>query len=182
MIHPEFRLLADPIEDLDIDEPTGERRFTRQLRVTAARLKESAAWPSVISERGPLDFLAYLTALGRLGRSDGVLLARATELVEPSMSEIDLVAIVPLDERRSIHVNGKEDPALRLAMDEALRDLIVTSSGAVAPHTRSRSSGVPRRDAACWSRRASAEHRSPHRETATAPLRDCPSDLEIYAR
>ncbi|GAA1162486.1 hypothetical protein GCM10009644_24050 [Microbacterium oxydans] len=78
----------------------------------------------MICERGPLDFLAYLTALEELGRSDGALLARAAEIVEASMAAIDLVAIVPLDGSRPIHVTGDEDPALRVAMDEALVGLV----------------------------------------------------------
>lgn len=122
---PEYVVLSDPFEDLDLDDdPSGERSFARQLRVTAARLQESTGCPSVISERGPLDFLAYLTALERLARSDGALLARATEIVEASMSAIDLIAIVPLDERRPIHVTDDEDRDLRLAMDEALVELV----------------------------------------------------------
>lgn len=123
-IRPEFRVLTDPFDDLDLDDPTGERSFARQLRVTASRVQESASWSSVISERGPLDFLAYLTALERLGRSDGDLLPRATALVEASMSDIDLLAIVPLEAARIIHVPDDEDPALRLAMDEALLELV----------------------------------------------------------
>jgi hypothetical protein len=123
---PEYLVLSDPFDDLDLDDehPSGERSFARQLRLTAARLQESTDRPSAISERGPLDFLAYLTALERLGRSDGALLARATEIVDSSLAAIDLIAIVPLDERRPIHVEDEEDPALRRAMDEALWELV----------------------------------------------------------
>lgn len=121
---PEYLVLSDPFEDLDLDEPTSERSFAVQLRATAARLQESAEYTAVISERGPLDFLAYLLCLERLGRSDGALLARATEIVESSLSEIDLIAVVPLEDDRMIPVPEDEDPALRVAMDEALADLV----------------------------------------------------------
>lgn len=123
-VRAQYVVLPDPFEDLDLDDPASEHSFAVQLRVTAARLRESAAASAVICERGPLDFLAYLTALEELGRSDGVLLARAAEIVEASMAAIDLVAIVPLDGSRPIHVTGDEDPALRVAMDEALVGLV----------------------------------------------------------
>ena len=120
---PEYRVLPDPFDDLDLDDPSGERSFAVQLRATAVRLQESAGTSAVISERGPLDFLAYLTALERLGRSDGALLPRATQIVEASMAAVDLIAVVPLEDDRMIHVTD-EDPALRSAMDEALLDLV----------------------------------------------------------
>lgn len=121
---PEYRVLPDPFDDLDLDDPSGERSFAVQLRATAVRLQESAGTSAVISERGPLDFLAYLTALERLGRSDGALLPRATQIVEASMAAVDLIAVVPLEDDRMIHVTDDEDPALRSAMDEALLDLV----------------------------------------------------------
>lgn len=123
-LHPEFRVFGDPFDDLDIDDPTGERSFALQLQATATRQREWSGEASVIGERGPLDFLAYLTALERLGRSDGTLLPRATELVTASMSTIDLLAVLPLEEHRTIHVPEDEDPALRLTMDEALGELL----------------------------------------------------------
>ena len=121
---PEYLVLGDPFDDIDDDAPTGERSFAAQLAVTAARLRETAHEPSVVSERGPLDFVAYLTALESLGRSDGSLLARATEIAAASLREIDLVVVLPLDRRHPILVPDDEDPELRDAMDDALLEIV----------------------------------------------------------
>ena len=79
--HPEYTVLGDPFDDVESGAPTGAASFVAQLRVTVSRLRESARESSVISERGPVDFLAYLTALEMLGRGDGALLSRAQEPV-----------------------------------------------------------------------------------------------------
>ncbi|MGW9159356.1 AAA family ATPase [Microbacterium sp. NPDC055665] len=122
-VHPEYRTLGDPFEDLDLEEPAGEAGFAAQLRISTVRLQESSADDDVIAERGPLDFLAYLIALERLGRSDGALLARASRIVEESAESIDLIVVVPLDGERPIHVPDDEDPELREAMDQALQEI-----------------------------------------------------------
>ena len=122
--HPEYLVLPDPFEDLDLDDPASESSFAVQLRVSASRLHETAARAAVIAERGPLDFLAYLVALERLGRSEGALLERATRFVEESLPAFDLLAVLPLESGRRIAVPDDEDPALREAMDEALLELV----------------------------------------------------------
>ncbi|WP_337003680.1 MULTISPECIES: hypothetical protein [unclassified Microbacterium] len=121
---PEYLVLPDPFEDLDLDDPASESSFAVQLRVSASRLLESAGHAALIAERGPLDFLAYLVALERLGRSDGALLGRATHIVEESLPTFELLAVLPLESGRRIAVPDDEDPALREAMDEALLDLV----------------------------------------------------------
>jgi hypothetical protein len=122
--HPEYAVLGDPFDDIDSDAPSSAASFVAQLRVTVSRLREAAKDRSVISERGPVDFLAYLTALESLGRDDGALLSRAQELVESSMIDVDLVAVVPLDARHPIEVSEDEDPALRAAMDDSLLEAL----------------------------------------------------------
>lgn len=122
--HPEYSVLGDPFDDIESEAPTGAAGFVAQLRVTVSRLRETAGEGSVISERGPVDFLAYLTALEMLGRGDGGLLSRAQELVESSLTHIDLIAVVPLDARRPIDVPDDEDPELREAMESALLDAL----------------------------------------------------------
>ena len=121
--HPDYRVLGDPFEDLDLDDPASEASFAAQLRLTASRLAETALGDDIIAERGPLDFLAYLTALERLGRSDGRLIARASEIVAGSLEPTDLIVLVPLDAHHPIHVPADEDPELRAEMDQALLEL-----------------------------------------------------------
>ena len=116
----------------------------------------------MISERGPLDFVAYLTALEQLGRSDGELIARATTIADASLTDVDLVVLLPLDDRHPIRVPIDEDPALRDAMDAALLDLADEREGAGAPAS-SRWAETRRRDCATCSR-----PRTPSRSQTTA--------------
>ena len=127
---PEYLALGDPFEELDLDDPASAASFAAQLRLTAARVRETAGEPAVISERGPLDFVAYLTALEQLGRSDGELIPRATAIADASSAGVDLVVLLPLDDRHPIRVPIDEDPALRDAMDAALLDLADEREGA----------------------------------------------------
>ncbi|WP_407360179.1 AAA family ATPase [Microbacterium sp. LBN7] len=120
---PEYLVLGDPFEDLDLDDPASAASFAAQLRLTASRVRETAGESTVISERGPLDFVAYLAALEQLGRSDGALVAHATAIADDSLANVDLVVLLPLDDRHPIRVPVDEDMALREAMDAALLDL-----------------------------------------------------------
>ena len=119
--------LPDPFDLVDDDrEPSGATSFVEQLRVSAERLTELPAGSGVVAERGPLDFLAYLAALADLGRRsvdaplDGALRSTTTQ----AMGHVDLLVVLPLDERAGIRVPDDEDPALRDAMDARLLDLV----------------------------------------------------------
>lgn len=121
--HPEYLVLGDPFDDLDLDDPAGEASFATQLRSSAERIRETAQLPDVIAERCPLDFVAYLLALHELDRSSGALLPRATALATEALADIDLVVLLPLDDRRPIEVPDDEDPQLREETDRVLLDL-----------------------------------------------------------
>jgi hypothetical protein len=122
--HPDWVMLPDPFEDVDAaaDEPDAGTFFT-QLRLSAARLEEDER-RSVIAERGPVDFLAYLDALSSLGRPtrSAELFRRGIPIAARAMRSVDLLIVVPLEARR-IDVDD-EDPVLREAMDAALLDLV----------------------------------------------------------
>lgn len=124
--HPRYLAFGDPFDEIDSElfDPTGDASFAAQLRFTVSRLRETAEEQHVIAERGPLDFLAYLTASERLGRSDGALLPRATRMVLETLPSVDLLAVLPLDDRRRIAVPEEEDPELREAMNDTLLDLL----------------------------------------------------------
>ena len=120
--HPEWHVLPDPYEDIDAvaDEP-GALLFAHQLGIAASRLLEPAPGP-VLAERGPLDFLAYLSAMQSLGRAivDSELIERGYELTAAAMHSVDLLVILPLNRRDAISIGESEDLELRDAMDIAL--------------------------------------------------------------
>ena len=92
--------------------------FYRQLQVSVERLREYSRGACVIAERCPLDFLAYLRALGDdAGWADSTL-----DLVAAGMEHVDLVVFVPLDD--SIAARESEDLALRDAMNDRLLEII----------------------------------------------------------
>ncbi|HWW62253.1 MAG TPA: hypothetical protein VN181_12855 [Thermoanaerobaculia bacterium] len=107
------------------EEPTADD-FYRQLEVSVDRLGRYGRSTTMIAERSPLDFLAYLLALTDLGRSgrDCELTATAAELVAAGIANLDLLVVLPLDDRDGIVVPASEDPELRDAMNERLLDLM----------------------------------------------------------
>ncbi len=123
--HPEFSRWVDPYELVDgafasPDAPA----FAEQLALSAHRLAEDDDPGPVIAERGPLDFLAYLTALVELGRAGPGPLDRAIETTAEAMRRIDLLVVLPLEHRDGLPVGADEDPELRAAMNDALLDLV----------------------------------------------------------
>lgn len=124
--HPEFTVLPDPFElvEASYDEPEAGV-FWQQLRIAAARLEELEEGTRVIAERGPLDFLAYLTALETLGRPGRSAEAprRGYAVTAAAMADVDLLVLLPLSARNPIAVPDDEDPELREATDEALLEL-----------------------------------------------------------
>jgi hypothetical protein len=124
--HPHYETMPDPFELLDeqFDQPS-PGMLLRQLRVTTDRLEQTDS-RDVIAERSPLDFLAYLLALGELDRataSDEVF-ERARELTASALCHVDLLVLLPLNARDRIWIGDDEDPDLREATDAALLDLI----------------------------------------------------------
>lgn len=117
--HPEFVVLPDPFESIDEawDEP-GAAMFAAQLRVAAHRLHDHRPGDDVIAERGPLDFLAYLRAVGSEPPE------RAWEIAAEAMRQVDLLVVLPLASPDSIPVAADEHPALRAAMNDELLDLV----------------------------------------------------------
>lgn len=119
---PEYTALADPFESIDELDPTGALSFVAQLRVSSVRLLELAPGSSVVVERGPLDALAYLLALGELGRADTTAAVRSgVAMAARAMARVDLIAITPPE---TSAVGPDEDPELRELMGQLLLELI----------------------------------------------------------
>ena len=127
--HGNYHHEPEPYEWLDdmAEEPSAHD-FYRQLEVCVDRLRNYGRGENVIAERSPVDFLAYLTAITDLGRSarDCQLMDSAAELAAEGMANIDLLVILPLNDRDGIAAPESEDLELRSAMNDCLLDLITT--------------------------------------------------------
>ena len=125
--HPRYAVLPDPFDLLDESwDAPGAASFTAQLRVAADRLLAEELGDDVVAERGPLDFLAYLVALDDLdsGSVSRELLARAAVLTAEALRTVDLLVVLPLDDRHPLVRDFDEHADLRDAMNSALLDLV----------------------------------------------------------
>ena len=121
-----FGVWGDLYDEIDGDAlAVGPELFLRQFAAAEERLLGLRAGDDAISERSPVDMLAYLVALEELGRSafaSGRLEALAARAAA-AMAHVDLQVLVRLESAAAIWVDEDEDPALREAMDVALADL-----------------------------------------------------------
>jgi len=121
LARPEFVVLDDPYELIDEPDAAGAASFVKQLQLASDRLIELSPGDSVIAERGPLDFLAYLIALDELGRGGtGDIVRELAAVAERAMRGVDLLVLLP----PASTVDDEEDPVLRTAMADALIELI----------------------------------------------------------
>jgi predicted nucleotidyltransferase len=122
-----YEWLEDVAAEPDADD------FWRQLELSVERLGSYARGTNVIAERSPVDFLAYLLALTDLGRAgrDCARIASAAELAADGMAHIDLLVVLPLNDRDGILVPDSEDTALREAMNDRLLDIITADDYAL---------------------------------------------------
>lgn len=125
--HPEFVVLPDPFELVDEswDSPNAAL-FATQLRLAAARLHPNQTAGHLVSERGPIDFLAYLLALDELNRatSSRELIQRSIEISREAMQYVDLLVVLPLVAGAEIFAPIDEDLPLREMMNDVLLDLV----------------------------------------------------------
>jgi hypothetical protein len=91
----------------------------------------------VIFERSPVDFLAYLLALGDLDRdrADARLAERAIEIVREGAAQLDLIVYLPAGDGNG-GIAEEEDLELRRAMDARLEGLLLDGDLALFPADR----------------------------------------------
>jgi hypothetical protein len=131
-VHPEFIHEPEPYEWLEdvygegmTDEPTADD-FLRQLELSVERLRTYSDGAKVLAERSPADFLAYMLALGDLGRAryGSELIPSAVELAATGIAHLDLIVVLPLNLREGIAAPESEDLELREAANDRLLDLV----------------------------------------------------------
>ena len=125
--YPQFMVLPDPFELVDEtwDRPSATL-FAAQLRLSATRLDPQETAGDFVAERGPIDFLAYLLALGDLTGAVGSreLIERSTAITRDALEQVDLLVVLPLTSADVIFAGADEDLPLRSAMNDVLLDLI----------------------------------------------------------
>lgn len=124
--HPEYAFEPEPYTVLT--EVHGEQfaypptfdDFQRQLQFQIETLARYSERDHVIFERSPVDFLAYMIAIDDCDD--------ALEDIRDALRHLDVIVFLPLDDRTPIDVAGDEDPELRIAVDEILRDILLDDS------------------------------------------------------
>lgn len=126
--HPEFAHEPEPYAVLEEQygeafaaEPSADD-FYRQLEFNIDRLRSHGSGEMVIYERCPIDFLAYMLALGDLGRDKEAtrLAERSLGMVKDAIGLLDLILFLPLDDVDSSVMSDSEDEELRIAVDSQL--------------------------------------------------------------
>lgn len=95
----------------------GIEDYLEQLEFSMKQLQTNR--PNVIFDRSPLDFLAYLRAIGA-----GDIAAPLYTKVLDTMDYIDLLIFIPIESPDEIGCPGDEMPVLRRDVDEILSSLI----------------------------------------------------------
>lgn len=94
--------------------------FYRQLEFMVERLQDYGPQHQVIFERSPIDFVAYMLALGDLGRdrSKTRVVNDSLEMVHDAIEQLDLIVFLPLGDHEGTYED--EDSALREMVNERL--------------------------------------------------------------
>lgn len=144
--HPEYVHEPEPYEWLTelrgesfAEEPDAQD-FHRQLELSAERLRGYGASARVIAERGPIDFLAYLLALGDLRRGGDAssLVTPAVAIVAETLEHIDLLVVLPLNDADGMVPAESESLDLREAMNDRLLELIADDEFGLFANARPR--------------------------------------------
>jgi len=120
-VRPHYVRFDDPHESVGDADSAGVGSFVAQFRLACSRLLAEPA-TSVIAERGPLDFLAYLMAFDALGRGDtSALVQSGLAVARSAMDTVDLLVVLPPE---TSDVPPDEDRPLRMGMTDALLELV----------------------------------------------------------
>lgn len=125
--HPDFTHEPEAYEALDQDfpaEPSADD-FVRQLEYNIDRINSSRPGHHVIFERSPADYLAYILALGDLGRDPltQLLVENFTDVSRSALQRLDV--IVFLRPNSVYDLPEDEDLVLRTRVDKRLEAILV---------------------------------------------------------
>ncbi|MDR5699309.1 hypothetical protein [Agromyces aerolatus] len=125
--------VAEPHEFLERGADAEPSSFVRQFSVSTELVADATLGGDVIFERSPLDFVAYLTSLGSLGRPSPAPSTLEMMVVRAgaALREIDLLVVVVLDRYVHLALDEDEDAELRTEMNDHLLDLLSDVPGDV---------------------------------------------------
>jgi predicted ATPase len=118
---PGYDVIDEPYHLLEEDgyefsDPPTVDDFVAQLQRSIDALREPRR-DNALFDRCPLDFIAYLQALGEDDEPDGA---------RDAIASLDLIVFVPIED--GIVVGAHEDKRLRRDVDERLHRLVVNDS------------------------------------------------------
>lgn len=124
--HPEYAHVPEPFELLSergvaFSDPPTVADYVEQLEHSIATLYERETEADVIFERCPLDFIAYLSVLGRRAGSEPFDVDSVLEDVADAIDTLDLAVFLPLPPGGAMEA---EYPALQRAVDRELRSIL----------------------------------------------------------
>src|SRR5690349_17162830 len=105
-----YRLLED--EGYEPSDPPVREDYERQLARSVEAIADAPR--DALIDRCPLDFVAYLRAIGEDG-----------EIEIEDWPPVDLIVFVPIEDPDRIAVASHEDRRLRRRVDELLRTLVL---------------------------------------------------------
>lgn len=116
-----YMTLVDDYGEVFAAEPSLDD-FYRQLEFNVEGLRCYRSDERVIYERSPVDFLAYMLALGDLRRqgTNTRLIRRSLGVVAETVQLPDLIVFLPLDDGDDGGMAESEDPELRSAVNRRL--------------------------------------------------------------
>lgn len=117
-----YEWLSEVYGETFADRPTVDD-FYRQLEMSVERLRSYSSDADVVAERSPIDFVAYILAIGDLGRDGSAIgvLDHAIALARRGTELLDRIAFLPLE---GIVAPESEDLDLRDATNARLLELI----------------------------------------------------------
>ena len=113
-----YRLLEE--EGYEFTEMPSIEDFELQLERSLGCLKGGE--PNVLFDRCPADFLGYLLTHSEAEIFD---LKKWLPRVRAAVETLDLIVFVPVEERDRIPLPSSEDAALRMEVDERLKEILL---------------------------------------------------------
>jgi hypothetical protein len=124
-IQEPYRLLEE--EGYEFSDPPSLEDFEEQCARSVRAIQESTE--NTLFDRCPLDLLAYVEAFTeRSSIEPPIHIEYWLQNIENAVDRLNLIIFVPIEKKDRIRVPISEDRALRTAVDQKLRELLLDDS------------------------------------------------------